>query len=59
MKMVRGRITEATENELFDVYLKKELDDIIDFPTFLRKVESAGCVIEYNQKKGGNGEDVT
>lgn len=59
MKMVRGRITEATEEELFEVYLKKELDDIIDFPTFLRNVERAGCVIEYNQKKGGYGENVT
>lgn len=57
--MVRGRITEATEDELFEVYLKKELDDIIDFPTFLRNVERAGCVIEYNKKKGGNGDNAT
>ena len=31
MKVKNGKITEATEDELFEVYLKRGFDDIMSF----------------------------
>ena len=37
--LVKGhKIIEATEQELFELYLQRGLDDIIDFPSYLREL---------------------
>ena len=46
-----GKIVEITEQELLDLYLKKEMDDIMSFQEYMFKFEEAGCVVEkmWNQ----------
>ena len=44
--IIRNRkIVEATENELFCVYLQKEYDDIMPFDEYLRRCEINGTKI--------------
>lgn len=38
MKIVDGKIVEATEKELFDYWLKREFDDVMSFPDFLKQM---------------------
>lgn len=45
MKIENNKIVEATENELFDNWLKSGLDDIIPFDTYLWKCEKNGTKI--------------
>lgn len=45
MKIENEKIVEATENELFDLYLKREMDYIMDFHEYKRQMNKAGCVI--------------
>lgn len=45
MKIVNNKIVEATENELFDVYLRKGYDDIMDFHEFVRQCKRAGTIV--------------
>ena len=45
MKIIINKIVEATEDELFDLYLKRGMDDIMDFNEYTRKMEQAGCVV--------------
>ena len=45
MKIVDNKIIEATEDELFDLYLKRGMDDIMDFNEYELKMERAGCVV--------------
>ena len=40
-----GFIINATEDELFDVYLKNNWDDVMDFNEFMRRVENNGTEI--------------
>ena len=40
-----GKIIEATENELFAVYLKRDMDLIMDFPTYMEKMKKEGCTV--------------
>lgn len=49
MKIVNNKIVEATENELFDVYLRKGYDDIMDFQEFVCQCKKAGTVV-INEK---------
>ena len=48
MKIENEKIIEATENELFDLYLKREMDDIMDFNEYKRQMNNAGCTITDN-----------
>ena len=41
-----GKIVEITEQELLDLYLKKEMDDIMSFQEYKFRFEEAGCVVE-------------
>ena len=45
MKVKDGKIVEATENELFDVYLNAGWDDIYSFPDYLEKMRNSGVVV--------------
>lgn len=44
--LVKGhKIIEASEQELFELYLKRGLDDIMDFPSYLRELRRLGVKI--------------
>jgi hypothetical protein len=45
MKVKNGKIIEATENELFEHYLKLGFDEIFDFNTYKRRCEASGVKI--------------
>lgn len=51
MKIVDNKIVEATENELFDVYLRKGYDDIMSFREFVYRCKMAGTVIIDEKEK--------
>jgi len=41
----KGIITEITEEELFEYYLTREMDDIYPFPTYKELMKEAGTKI--------------
>jgi hypothetical protein len=45
MKVENGLIVEITENELFSLYLDRELEDAISFYDYKARMEAAGCVV--------------
>lgn len=45
MKIVNGKIVEATENELYEEYLRREWDLIMSFNDYKAAMQSAGCKI--------------
>ena len=45
MKVENGKIVEITENELFNLYLDRGIDDIYSFPQYVEMFKKAGCVI--------------
>lgn len=45
MKVENNKIVEATEDELFDVYLERGLDDIMSFTAYKEAIKRNGCVI--------------
>lgn len=45
MEIESGKIVEATENELFNYYLKRDLDEIYSFPDYLNKMKTCGVNI--------------
>ena len=45
MKVENNKIVEATESELFSVYLKEGYDDIMSFPDYLYSMRRLGVVI--------------
>lgn len=46
MKVENGKIAEATEKELFSLYLGNGFDDIFPFPDYLQRMKNAGVVIQ-------------
>ena len=48
MKIENGKIVEATENELFSLYLDRGMDDIMDFHEYRYRMEVAGCAVKGN-----------
>ena len=51
MKVVNSKIVEATENELFHLYLEREMDDVMDFHEYRRRMEAAGCTVKDGDGK--------
>ena len=50
MKVEDGKIVEATENELFGLYLERGMDDVMDFHEYRRRMEHVGCkVVDGNE----------
>ena len=45
MKIENGKIVAATEEELIDLYLKREIDCIMDFNEYKMQMIKSGCVI--------------
>ena len=45
MKVKDGKIIEATEDELFEVYLKRGFDELFSFDEYLRLCEMHGTRI--------------
>lgn len=45
MKIDNGKIVEATENELFRLYLEREMDDAISFTEYVMRMQDAGCKV--------------
>lgn len=49
MKVENNKIVEITDSELFDLYLKREMDDIMDFNEYKRQMKNVGCIVIDNQ----------
>ena len=45
MEIENGKIVKITENELLDLYLKRGIDDIMDFNEYKRQMKNAGCTV--------------
>ena len=46
MKVERGKIVSATEEELFSLYLERGMDDVMDFNEYKQRMKNAGCEVE-------------
>ena len=51
MKIENGKIIEATENELFDIYLEGQWDNIYSFNKYVELCEKAGTKIIKKESK--------
>jgi hypothetical protein len=40
------KIVEITESELFSLYLKRGMDDIMDFNEYAVRMKETGCVVK-------------
>lgn len=45
MKVEDGKIVEITKDELFGLYLSREIDDLMDFNEYLYRMKEIGCVV--------------
>lgn len=45
MKVEKKKIVEITESELFDLYLKRGMDEIMSFPDYKWSMERAGTKV--------------
>jgi len=45
MKIINNKIVEATQDELFSVYLKQGFDDIYSFPDYISRMLNVGVKI--------------
>lgn len=46
MKIENGKIVSATEEELFTMYLSREMDDCMDFHEYKERMRECGCEVE-------------
>ena len=51
MKVENGKIVEATEDELFGLYLDRGMDDVMDFHEYENRMQKAGCVVKDGDGK--------
>ena len=49
MKTVNGKIVEATENEMFKIYLERGWDDVMPFSEFVFICEQNGTMVVSKQ----------
>ena len=52
MKVVDGKIAEATEDEMFDYYLTRDWDTVMPFREWLRRCEEQGTKVTDKQEGG-------
>ena len=45
MKIENNKIVEATETELFALYLNREMDQVMDFYEYKQIMIDSGCVV--------------
>lgn len=51
MTIENGKITSATEGELYTLWLRRDMCDIMPFPEYKQGMQRAGCkVIEEEDK---------
>lgn len=46
MKIENGKIVEATTAELYERYLRQELENIMTFPEYKSQMERSGCKVK-------------
>ena len=46
MKVVDGKIVEATEQELYGLYLERNYDSFMDFKEYRYRMEECGVVVK-------------
>jgi hypothetical protein len=51
MQIVNNRIVSATEDELFREYLRRELDDCMDFHEYVNRMIDCGVEIEQGKSE--------
>ena len=54
MEVANGKIVVIDEDELFDLYLKRGMDDIYSFPEYIERFKAAGTLILLGKQKGEN-----
>ena len=52
VKIVHGKITEATRDEMFDYYLTRDWDTVMPFAEFLRMCKENGTKITDREEGG-------
>ena len=45
MRIENGKIVELTEDELFVLYLKRDMDCIMDFNEYKMRMKHTGCIV--------------
>lgn len=45
MKVIDGKIVEITDEELFRVYLSREIDEIMSYRQFKDEFKELGCIV--------------
>lgn len=53
MKIENNKIIEITASELFSLYLKRGMDDIMSFPDYRDNFERVGCTIKEGVDNDG------
>ena len=51
MKVENGKIVEITEAELFSLYMKRKMYNIMPFHEYRFRMEYAGCVVKDGDEK--------
>ncbi len=52
MKVIDGKIAEATEDEMFDYYLTRDCDTVMPFREWLRRCEDQGTKLTAKEEEG-------
>jgi hypothetical protein len=52
MEVANGKIVVIDEDELFDLYLKRGMDDIYSFPDYVKMFEAAGTLVLSGKVEG-------
>ena len=45
MVLESGRITEITDDELYELYLRRGMDELMDFNEYKRRMRQAGALV--------------
>ncbi len=54
MEVMNGKIVAIDEDELFDLYLKRGMDDIFSFPEYIERFKAAGTLILPGKQEDEN-----
>lgn len=49
MKVENGKIVSATDGELYDLYLEREMWEIMSYTEYKAHMVRAGCILEENK----------
>lgn len=51
LEVINGKITKATQSELFSYYLTRGWDDVMSFPDYLRGIKENGTIVTVEESK--------